>query len=92
METFKRCFRPEPGNFCTLFDIYVFEIIDSTGTKQYYSVFFTLSKAGKKAGLNLFITTAHMRPEQPYAKNVKPVRFNVIVHNIWTGKGVKPAP
>ena len=42
---------------------YVFEIIDSTGTKQYYSVFFTLSKAGKKAGLNLFITTAHMRPE-----------------------------
>lgn len=82
----RKCHHDAHGNF------YVFEIIDSTGTKQYYSVFFTLSKAGKKAGLNLFITTAHMRPEQPYAKNVKPVRFNVIVDNIWTGKGVKPAP
>ncbi|RYG97432.1 MAG: hypothetical protein EON58_09765 [Alphaproteobacteria bacterium] len=82
----RKCHHDAHGNF------YVFEIIDSAGTKQYYSVFFTLSKAGKKAGLNLFITTAHTRPEQPYAKNEKPVRFNVIVHNIWTGKGVKPAP
>jgi hypothetical protein len=82
----RKCHHDKHGNF------YVFEIIDKTGRRQYYSVFFTLSKAGNKAGLNLFITTAHMRPEQPYAKNVKPVRFSVIVHNIWTGKGVKPAP
>ncbi len=60
--------------------------------KRYYSVFFTVSKAGKKAGLNLYVTTAHMRPQPPYAKSVKPVRFSVIVYNIWTGKGLKPAP
>lgn len=82
----RKCHHDKHGNF------YVFEVVDADGRKQYYSVFFTLSKAGKKAGLNLYITTAHMRPAQPYAKNVKPVRFSVIVHNIWTGKGVKPAP
>jgi hypothetical protein len=82
----RQCHHDKHGNF------YVFEVQDAKGQKAYYSVFFTLSKAGKKAGLNLYVTTAHMRPQPPYAKNVKPVRFSIIVHNIWVGKGVKPAP
>ena len=68
----RKCHHDAHGNFC------VFEIIDSTGTKQYYPLCFMLSKARKKVGLNLFITTALTCPEQPYAKNVKPVRYNVI--------------
>jgi len=82
----RKCHHDKHGNF------YVFEIEDEHGVKRYYSVFFTVSKAGKKAGLNLYVTTAHMRSHPPYAKSVKPVRFGVIVHNIWTGKGLKPAP
>lgn len=82
----RKCHHDAHGNY------YVFEVEDEQGVKHYYSVFFTVSKAGKKAGLNLYVTTAHMRPQPPYAKNVKPVRFRVIVHNVWTGKGLKPAP
>lgn len=80
------CFHDKHGNF------YVFEVVEEDGTKRYYSVFFTLSKAGKKQGLNLYISSAHMRDERPYAHSVKPIRFRVLVHNTWTGKGVKPAP
>ncbi len=81
----RKCHHDKHGNY------YVFEVEDEEGVKRYYSVFFTVSKAGKKAGLNLYVTTAHMRPQPPYTKSVKPVRFSVIVHNIWTGKGLKPA-
>lgn len=82
----RKCFHDKHGNF------YVFEIIDENNTKSYYSVFFTLSKKGKGEGLTLFVSSAHMRPERPYAKNTKPVRFRVIVHNTWTGKALRPAP
>lgn len=82
----RKCYHDRHGQF------YVFETTDSAGKPAYYSVFFSVSKAGKKAGLNLYISTAHMRPEPPLVKNVKPVRFRVIVHNIWTAKGIKPAP
>ncbi|WP_095205135.1 hypothetical protein [Mesorhizobium carmichaelinearum] len=80
------CFHDTHGNF------YVFEIVKADGTISYYSVFFTLSKAGKKAGRNLFISSAHMRPDRPYAHSVKPIRFRILVHNVWTKKGVTPAP
>lgn len=82
----RKCYHDKHGNY------YVFEVEDEAGVRSYYSVFFTVSKAGKKAGLNLFVTTAHIRLQPPGGKNVKPVRFSVIVHNIWTSKGLKPAP
>ncbi len=82
----KKCLHDRHGNF------YVFEIIDSDGSKAYYSVFFTVSRSGKTPGLNLFVTTAHIRPQPPYVSNPKPIRFGVIVHNVWHGKPVKPAP
>ncbi|WP_313587679.1 hypothetical protein [Aquidulcibacter sp.] len=82
----RKCHHDQHGNF------YVFEVEDAAGVKSYYSVFFTVSKAGRKAGLNLYVTTAHLRSQPPYAKNVKPVRFSVIVHNVWRAKGLKPAP
>jgi hypothetical protein len=82
----KKCYHDKHGNY------YVFEVEDKAGVKGYYSVFFTVSKAGRKEGLNLYVTTAHVRPEPPGGKNVKPVRFSVIVRNIWTSKGLKPAP
>jgi hypothetical protein len=81
----KKCYHDKHGNY------YVFEVEDKAGVKRYYSVFFAVSKAGKKAGLNLYVTTAHIRPKPPGGKNVKPVRFSVIVRNIWTSKGLKPA-
>lgn len=82
----KQCFHDSHGNF------YVFEMVEEDGSTQYYSVFFTLSKAGKRAGLNLFISSAHMRDARPYAHRVKPIRFRVLVHNTWAGKPVRPAP
>ncbi len=82
----RQCFHDTHGNF------YVFEIVQADGTTRYYSVFFTLSKAGKKAGLNLFVSSAHMRPDRPYSHRVKPIRFRILAHNIWTKKGVTPAP
>ena len=80
------CYHDRHGNF------YVIEVVDQDGTKRFYSVFFTLTKAGKKAGLNLFISTAHVRDERPYARSLKPIKFRVLVYNTWTNKGVKPAP
>jgi hypothetical protein len=80
------CFHDRHGNF------YVFEILDDDGVTRYYSVFFTLSKAGKKAGLNLFISSAYVKDERPYARNVKPIRFRILVHNTWIRKGIRPAP
>ncbi|MEN9874552.1 MAG: hypothetical protein RL186_1449, partial [Pseudomonadota bacterium] len=80
----RKCFHDTHGNF------FVFQIEFANGQKAYYSVFFTLSKAGKKSGLNLYVTTAHLRHQPPYSKSMKPVRFSVIVHNIWVGKAVKP--
>jgi hypothetical protein len=82
----KKCYHDRHGNY------HVFEVEDQVGVKSYYSVFFTVSKAGKKAGLNLYVTTAHIRPELPGGKNLKPVQFSVIVHNVWKSKGLKPAP
>lgn len=80
------CFHDSHGNY------YVFEVHQTDGTVQYYSVFFTLSKASRKAGLNLYISSAHMRPQRPYAHRIKPIRFRVLVHNTWRNKPVKPAP
>ena len=82
----RKCFHDRHGNF------YVFEIIEEDGSRRYYSVFFKLSNAGKKIGLNLFISSAHDRDEPPYRKNPKPIRFHVLVHNIWAGKVIRPAP
>ena len=82
----RKCFHDNHGNF------YVFEIVNADATISYYSVFFVLSKAAKKAGLNLYVTSAHMRPERPYAHSPKPIRFGVLVYNTFTGKKVKPAP
>lgn len=81
-----KCFHDKHGNF------YVFETVDTNGVKQYYSVFFTLSRAGGKMGLNLFISSAHLRAKPPYAHSLKPIRFRVLVHNTWMGKAIKPAP
>lgn len=82
----RKCFHDSHGNF------YVFEVTEEDGTTAYYSVFFTLSKAGKKAGLNLFISSAHLREERPYVRQIKPIRFRVLVYNTWKGRAVKPAP
>lgn len=82
----RKCLHDKHGNF------YVFEVQNDDGSKSYYSVFFTVSRSRKKPGLNLFVTTAHMRPQPPYVSNPKPIRFGVIVHNVWNGKPVKPAP
>lgn len=80
----KKCFHDPHGNF------YIVEVTARDGTKKFYSVFFTLSKAGKKKGLNLFISSAHVRDELPYDRNPKPIKFSVLVYNKWTGKAVRP--
>ena len=80
------CFHDAYGNF------YVFEITEADGIKRFYSVFFTLSKAAKKAGLNLYISSAHMRDERPYAHRVKPIKFRILVYNTWMRKPVRPPP
>lgn len=82
----RKCFHDHHGNF------YVLELIDEEGRRRYYSIFFKLSRAGKRKGLNLFVSSAHARDELPYAKSQKPIRFRVLVHNIQRGKQVRPAP
>lgn len=79
----RKCFHDPHGNF------YVVEVVTDDGTKKFYSVFFTLSKAGKKKGLNLFVSSAHLRDELPYDKNPKPIKFSVLVYNKWRAKPVK---
>lgn len=78
----RKCYHDKHGNF------YVFEIRDGDGSIKYYSVFFSVTKSGKKSGLNLFISTAHLRPEPPYAKAKKPIRFRIILHNVAVGKPI----
>lgn len=82
----RKCYHDRHGNF------YVFEIEESDGVKQFYSVFFTLSKSGKEPGLTLYVASAHSRPEPPYVKNKKSIRFRIILHNVAAGRAVKPPP
>ncbi|PCI34337.1 MAG: hypothetical protein COB54_00665 [Alphaproteobacteria bacterium] len=80
-----KCYHDRHNNF------YVVELIDELGHITYYSIFFKLSKAGKKKGLNLFVSSAYARDEMPYAKNLKPIRFRIMVHNVHTGQKTRPA-
>ena len=52
----KKCFHTGKGNY------FVVELIDdTTGQKIEYEVYFTVSKAGKKQGLNLYVQSAYVR-------------------------------
>ena len=82
----RKCFHDHHGNF------YVVELVDAEGRTRYYSIFFKLSKAGKRQGLNLFVSSAHARSELPYAKSQKPIRFRVLVYNVHRGKEAHAAP
>ena len=81
----RKCYHDRYGNF------YVIELIDENGVTRYYSIYFTLSKAGRKRGLNLYVSSAHARDRLPYEKNTKPIRFRVLVYNVWHRRPVKPA-
>ena len=79
----RKCFHDPHDKF------YVVEFINDQGQKKYYAVFFELSKAGKKKGLNLYISSAYVRDDMPYGRNLKPIRFDILVHNIHTGKRIR---
>lgn len=82
----RQCYHDPHGNF------YIYETADSDGKKYYYCIFFTLSRAGKRAGLNLYVSSAYAKDTQPYKRKQKPIRFRVLAHNISKNKPVKAAP
>jgi hypothetical protein len=79
----RKCFHTNHDNFVTI------EIIDKAGEPHDYTVFFTVSKAGKGTGLNLFVQSAYVRDRIPLKSKPKPIKFMVIAHNTAHNKKIK---
>lgn len=83
----KKCFHTGHGNF------FIVELINNDGNNAEYEVYFKVSKSSKKDTLNLFIESAYVR-DRAHSNRArkKPIRFNVILYNVFEGKPIKAPP
>jgi hypothetical protein len=79
----RKCYHTGRGNFFTV------EVIDRSGKKVDYEVFFTAYRrsSGRTTVLNLLVQSAYVRdPAHSNRPHAKPIRLTVILYNISTGK------
>lgn len=79
----RKCFHTGHDNFVTI------ELIDKAGEAHDYTVFFAVSKAGRRKGLNLFVQSAYVAERIPLKSKRKPIKFMVIAHNTAHNKKIK---
>ena len=70
------------GNFFTI------ELLDEAGKTVDYDIFFTVSRSSKTGRLNLFVQSAFVRDRDKLPRG-KPIRFEIILYNVLTGKGIR---
>ena len=79
----RKCFHTGHDNFVTI------ELVDKAGKTHDYTVFFTVSKAGRGTGLNIFVQSAYVSDKIPLKSKRKPIKFMVIAHNTAHNKKIK---
>jgi hypothetical protein len=82
----RKCRHTRHGNFYTI------DLIDESGVKRSYEVYFAVSRSGKRKGrLNLFIQSAYERTQHhgTRPKQKPPIGFHVIAHNTLNNKPIK---
>ena len=81
----KKCYHTGKGNF------FIVELVDDSGQRVEYEVYFKVSKSEYKGKLRLFIESAYVRDKQHHNSRPrqKKISFFVIAHNVKLGKGVR---
>jgi hypothetical protein len=72
--TERKCQHTGRGNFFTV------ELVDDSGTKIDYDVFFTASKSSQRGRVNLYIQSAYVK-DRSQLPAAKPIRFLIVLHN-----------
>lgn len=82
-----KCYHTGHSNY------FIVETVNEEGDiTSKYEIYFKISKAGKKTGLNLYVESAYVRDEEyqsSKAKRNKPIRFEILAYNTQTGKPIK---
>lgn len=79
----RKCFHTGHGSFFTI------EVLNDSGQREEYAVYFAVWKNGKGSGLRMFIKSAYILDGLPKPRFRKPCGFSVIAYNTKTGKPIK---
>ncbi len=82
----RKCYHSGKGNF------FVVELVDEAGLREEYEVFFVASRSSTRGLLNLFVQSAYIRDQEHLSARPaprKPIRFEILLHNVQTGKLIK---
>ena len=83
----RKCYHSGKGNF------FVVELVDAaSGAREEYEVFFTASRSSTRGLLNLFVQSAYIRDQGHLSARPaprKPIRIEILLHNIQAGKPIK---
>ncbi len=82
----RKCYHSGKGNF------FVVELVDEAGLREEYEVFFVASRSSTRGLLNLFVQSAYIRDQEHLSARPaprKPIRFEILLHNVQTGKSIK---
>ena len=66
------------------------EIVTDDGEAKDYTVFFTVTRAGKKGRLNLFVQSAYIPNGIPRPQKRKPIKFQFIAYKTMAKEAIKP--
>lgn len=80
----RKCFQTGHGNFFTI------ELLTASGQRVDYGVYFLLTRPAGSKTLNLFVQSAYLHDRQPRTRPrpPRPIRFNVLVFNVFRGKPI----
>lgn len=84
----RRCFHTGKGNF------FVVEIVDESGARQEYEVYFLATRAARRGELNLFVQSSYIRDDR-HARNrpnKKPIRLYAILFGALNGRMPREPP
>ncbi len=82
----RKCYHSGKGNF------FVVELVDESGSREEYEVFFVASRSSTRGVLNLFVQSAYIRDQDHLSARPTPrktIRFEILLHNVQTGKLIK---
>lgn len=82
----RKCYHSGKGNF------FVVELVDESGSREEYEVFFLATRSSTRGLLSLFVQSAYIRDQGHLSARPtprKPIRFEILLHNVQTGKSIK---
>jgi hypothetical protein len=82
----RKCFHTGKGNF------FIVELVEDDKPRVEYTVFFKMTRRGKRGALTLSVESAYPRDRAAplgRARPPRPIRFSVIAYNTAQGKPIK---